>query len=269
MSRTQLQLSRSELVFLLSFIGFNSLYGQEDLIPDNSQQQSDCQIEDGMRSLSKRGLLAVNDSGVVLDDFLIAFVGACIRPEATFLLTHYFQTQTNVFYFYVTSYIIVKQFQLSADVFVFEFIPDVHTLEKHIAKCFEDIDYDGVSEPSQSITLSLSEDTFAQLINFCLQKTKTSISALLYQEAGWDDDTIELFEHTCNESPLWIGVVAWNLRSHRPNMNDPLIGFQGEKWHWIVEFDEKQTLLNISPVDKSQFINYFLSSIDPIKTIFH
>lgn len=234
---TSITLIRDELLAFLAIIGSKTMNGlEEDPFADLDEQEIAERLNSGEQSLINRDLLKIDEDEVTLDDALVALVGSSVVPDATFLLTRIEPDGSNdVHYFNATSEILMEQTSPKPGIYTFAYLPDAEALLAHIEALLAPLSVlHGQESGDSSPEITLSADAMGRFMEQCKGGGGGGARQTLIQ-AGLSADVADQLAQDCATNPIWISVVAWNLRDGEPQGLDPVMVFQGESYCWLVE----------------------------------
>jgi hypothetical protein len=234
-----LTLTHNELLVILRLFGVESMNGltAEPLAGLDERQIAE-RLNGGEATLVSRGLLQYQDDDTaILDDALLAFVGASVFPDSILLVSETRMDGTNVpVYFNATPQLMVEHISPRPGIYVFTHIPDRALLRQRVRMIVQNLLDD--TPPAPGYDLALNDQTLAAVLAAVLAEVRQNnpVKAIrLLEQAAWPDDAIKAFAADLAAATIWTGVVATGLRDADQPDSQSIMVMRGATCRWLIE----------------------------------
>jgi hypothetical protein len=232
-----LTLTHNELLVILRLFGVDSMNGltAEPLAGLDERQIAE-RLNGGEVTLVSRGLLQYqDDETAILDDALLAFVGASVFPDSILLVSETRTDGTNVpVYFNATSQLMVEHVSPKPGVYVFTHIPDPGLLGQRVQMVLQPLVQ--AARPGASHDLPIEDRVLADVLAHSRQKRPVEASHLL-EAAAWPAAAVQLLVDDLATATIWTGVVATGLRDSAEPDSQSVMVISGARSCWLLEQD--------------------------------
>lgn len=230
-----LTLTHNELLVILRLFGVESMNGltAEPLAGLDERQIAE-RLNGGEATLVSRGLLQYQDDDTaILDDALLAFVGASVFPDSLMLVSETRMDGTNVpVYFNATPQLMVEHISPRPGIYVFTHIPDRALLRQRVRMIVQGLLDD--PQPAPGYELSLGDQTLAEVLAEVRQNNPVKAIRLL-EQAAWPADAIQAFAADLATATIWTGVIATGLRGAEQPDSQSIMVMRGATCRWLIE----------------------------------
>jgi hypothetical protein len=228
-------LSSDELHVFLALLGATALNGLDSPpFAGLSEQEVAQQLDDGRKSLVERGLLTLpveHKKGILIDDVLVALVGASLVPEATLIVTETcLGGAPDIHYFSATPELLVEHRSPSTGKFRFELVPGagalaarLHSLLAPVAAAAGSAD-GAVETPAAAMT--------AFMAHCARGRAENARQALV--EAGCAAELAVALSDDVQAGRSWAAASAWGLRQRMPEGADAAVAIVGRERCWLI-----------------------------------
>jgi hypothetical protein len=181
-----------------------------------------------------RGLLQYQDDDTaILDDALLAFVGASVFPDSILLVSETHTDGTNLpVYFNATSELMVEHVSPKPGVYVFTHIPDPNLLRQRVQMVAQPLLQE--TRPAASHDLPIEDRVLADVLAQARQNRPVEARRLL-ETAAWPAEAIGLFVDDLATATIWTGVVATGLRDSADPDSQSVMVIRGPGPCWLLE----------------------------------
>ena len=263
-----LTLTHNELLVILRLFGVESMNGltAEPLTGLDDRQIAE-RLNGGEVTLVSRGLLQYQDDDTaILDDALLAFVGASVFPDSILLISETHTDGTNIpVYFNATSQLMVEHVSPKPGVYVFTHIPDPGLLRQRVQMVLQTL----VSEarPGASHDLPIEDRVLADVLAHARQNRPVEASHLL-EAAAWPAAAIQLFVDDLATATIWTGVVATGLRDSAEPDSQSVMVIRGTSSCWLLEQSSDPARLRARTVDGQPCLEAFQALAEQLTRTF-
>jgi hypothetical protein len=266
MEFASLTLTRDELLAFLVIMGVSTLNGLgDDPQAGLSEEEVEIRLNGGEESLTNRDLVTRNEQGeIVFDDMLVALVGSCIAPDATFLITRMAPDGSNEpHYFNVTPELLVEHSSPKPGVYQFDYLPDIGTLDECVQSLLADLQ--GSAGAAEGQVVQIASSTLGACLA-AVQQGKMDEACSALSQAVISAATIELFLSDIASYPAWVSVAAWELRSPVPQGGETIMAIAGEGRAWLLEsLVVPSDQVRMRQVSGSECVKALVRELEPVK----
>lgn len=235
MEQLQSILTRDELTTFLAIIGVTTMNGlEEEPLAGLEEREITERLNSGEQSLINRGLLELTGQGeAVLDDTLVALVGASAVPDATFLLSLVNPDGSNdPHYFNATPELLVEHHSPRIGIHQFDYLPDLPAVSARVQSLLAVLP-SGVP-PADGVDLQVDSAILASFVELAQDKALDAAHAVLV-DAGISDLAVSTLLADYTTYPSWVSVAAWDLRSQEPQGGKTVMVIGSAGCGWLLE----------------------------------
>jgi hypothetical protein len=258
-----LTLTTDELLAVLQVMGARTMNGLGDPLKNLSEQEQAARLNAGAETLLNRGLCRIEGEQLIMDDMMVAFVGASLIPDATMLLSVLHPDQTSdPHYFNATSFIMVEHYSPRPGIHVFTHLAEAEALRDRVATILAPV---AVSKHAGTTESKLMADAaFPKILEATRTGNADQAQTLLVQQ-GWSNSAAAAFVQDMTNSPVWVGMVGWGLREEQPAGGVSVMLYQGPTQFWLLAADEGDpTLLKVTNPSATKALGAFMQLVQPL-----
>lgn len=267
MEPATLTLTTDELLAILQVMGTTTIDGLGNPLANLSEVEQAARLNAGAETLLQRGLCRIDGDQLVLDDMMVAFVGACVVPEATMLLAVVQPDGSrSPHYFHITPYIAVEHQSLRPGVHLFSHLPHRTDLSNRVASLLAPVAVDR-TRSARGEPRCLSDADLNIMLQH-LQQGETGSARTIVEHEGWPASEIDQLIADLQQGSSWVGLVGWSLRKDAGARGTSAILYAGAERYWLfTPLADTPELLSVSSPDGSRAVASFVELAAPLLAI--
>jgi hypothetical protein len=258
-----LTVTTDELLAVLQVMGATTMNGLGDPLAGLSEQEQAARLNAGAETLLNRGLCRIEGEQLIMDDMLVAFVGASLIPEATLLLTVIQPDQTSEpHYFNATGFIMVEHQSPRPGIHLFSLIGDAQALQDRLDTLLAPMIVTKRNSNAEVYTL---EDAAVTALVAALRADQHQQAAELLAKHGWSAGAANSAVADLASASLWVGMVGWGLREEQPAGSASLMLYVGAERYWLfAPATQSPGMLTLTNPSSSEAAQAFIALTEPL-----
>lgn len=262
-----LTLTIDELLAVLQVMGASTMNGLGDPLAGLSERDQAARLNAGAETLMNRGLCRIENDQLVLDDMMVAFVGASLIPDAVLLITALQPDQSSEpHYFNATAYITVEHMSPRPGIHLFIHLPTAEALTNRVATMLAPVAVDPF-RAAQAATWVLPDAQLNAALLAGRAGRTAEVQAILARH-GWSGVALDALTTDLATAPSWVGMVGWGLREAQPVGGTSAILYVGAQHYWFfAPSSSDPTQLAVSSPDGPSSAKALLRLSDPLLTL--
>jgi hypothetical protein len=265
-TQVSLTLTTDELLAILQVMGASSMNGLGEPLAGLSEREQAARLNAGAETLLNRGLCRIDGDQLVIDDMLLAFVGASVIPDATLLISAVQPDQSSEpVYFHATPYISVEHQSPRPGVHVFQHLPDANTLVNRIETRLAVVATDRTRNArAEKWTIP---DASLNTVLVSLRNGNSAEARSILSHHGWAGAALDALLNDLATAPSWVGMVGWGLREAEPTGGASAILYSGNDRYWLfTPLPDQPELLAVTQPDGVAAATAFTRLSEPLQT---
>ncbi|HYF64482.1 MAG TPA: hypothetical protein VD886_16780 [Herpetosiphonaceae bacterium] len=230
-----LTLTHNELLVILRLFGVESMNGLTAApLAGLDERQVAERLNGGEATLVSRGLLQhQDDDTAILDDALLAFVGASVFPDAILLVSETRRDGTNIpVYFNAATALMVEHVSPRPGIYVFTHIPDSALLRQRVRMIAQGILGEAPAPAEHAV--SIGDQDLADVLAQVRANDQAGAMQLL-EQAGWPQAAIRPFVADLATATIVTGVAATGLRDADQPDSQSIMIVRGATACWLID----------------------------------
>lgn len=264
---TSLTLTTDELLAILQVMGASSMSGLGDPLAGLNEREQAARLNAGAETLLNRRLCTFEGDQLIMDDMLVALVGASLIPDATLLVTQVQSDQsTEPVYYHATPFIMVEHQSPRVGVHQFSYLPDTNTLTHRV-----EMRLAAVTTAPSRVTRADSwqlPDADVHEVLVAIREENLPVARAILSRHGWSGANLDHLLDDLSTAPSWVGMVGWGLREEAPLGGTSLIFYIGKEGNWLFSPTAGNSeQLTVTQPDGSAATQAFLHLLEPLFTV--
>ncbi|MBX0331370.1 hypothetical protein K2Z83_27335 [Oscillochloris sp. ZM17-4] len=227
-----LTMTTDEVLAVLQVMGASTMNGLGEPLAGLSEHDQAARLNAGAETLLNRGLCRIENDQLVMDDMMVAFVGASLIPDAVLLLSALAPDQTSdPHYFNATQYLAVEHLSPRPGVHEFIHLASEEVLVNRLEMLLAAVAVD-TARAAQPETWTIADPQLNEALQ-AIRASQSDTAREIFAGCGLSGAQLDELLGDLTGGTAWVAMAGWGLREPSPSGGSSMIIYIGQHRYWL------------------------------------